>query len=124
MAYFISYYYTTMEDLKEKTIDLADHVEELADTFYRLTVLNVTQKATNIVSGAVVMIMLCSLGFFVLLFAGCALAWWLGNIINSRVGGFLLAAVFFLILMIIVSLLKKKTIFPLIRNLIIRKVYD
>ena len=113
-----------MEDLKEKTIDLADHVEELADTFYRLTVLNVTQKATNIVSGAVVMIMLCSLGFFVLLFAGCALAWWLGNIINSRVGGFLLAALFFLILMLIVSLLKRKTIFPLIRNRIIRKLYD
>jgi hypothetical protein len=113
-----------MEDLKEKKIDLANHVEELADTFYRLTVLNVTQKATNIVSAAVVMIVLCSLGLFVLLFAGCACAWWLGNIINNRAGGFLLAALFFLILMIVVSLLKKKTIFPLIRNLIIRKVYD
>jgi hypothetical protein len=113
-----------MEELKEKTIDLADHVEELADTFYRLTVLNVTQKATNIVSDVVVMIVLCSLGFFVLLFAGCAFAWWLGNIINSRIGGFLLTAGLFLILMVIVSLLKKKTIFPLIRNLIIRKVYD
>jgi len=113
-----------MEDLKEKTIDLADHIEELADTFYRLTVVNVTQKATNIVSGAVVMIVLCLLGFFVLLFAGCGLAWWLGNIVNSRIGGFLLASAFFLIIMIIVSLLRKQTIFPLIRNLIIRKVYD
>jgi hypothetical protein len=113
-----------MEDFKEKTIDLADHIEDMADTFYRLMVLNVTQKATNIVSGAVVMIMLCLLGFFVLLFAGCALAWWLGNIVDSRIGGFLLAAAFFLIIMIIVSLLKKQTIFPLIRNLIIRKVYD
>lgn len=113
-----------MEDLKEKTIDLADHVEDLADTFYKLTILNVTQKATNIVSSAVVMIVLCLLGFFVLIFAGCALAWWLGNIINSRIGGFLLAAGFFLILMVIVSVLKKKTIFPLIRNLIIRRVYD
>jgi len=113
-----------MEELKEKTIDLADHVEDLADTFYRLTVLNVTQKATNIVSGAVVMIVLCSLGFCVLLFAGFAFAWWLGNIVNSRIGGFLLAAVFFLILIVIVSFLKKKTIFPLIRNLIIRRVYD
>ena len=113
-----------MEDLKEKTLDLADHIEDLADTFYRLTVLNVTQKATNIVSGAIVMIVLCLLGFFVLLFAGCALAWWLGNIVSSRIGGFLLAAAFFLIVMILVSLLKKQTIFPMIRNLIIRKVYD
>ncbi|MGZ8524385.1 MAG: phage holin family protein [Chitinophagaceae bacterium] len=113
-----------MEDLKEKTIDLADHVEELADTFYRLTVVNLTQKVTNLVSGAVVMLVLCLLGFFVLIFAGCGLAWWLGNLVNSRIGGFLLAAAFFLVVMIIISLLKQKTIFPFIRNLIIRKVYD
>jgi hypothetical protein len=113
-----------MEDLKEKTIDLADHVEDLADTFYRLTVLNVTQKATNIASGAIVMIVMCALGLFCLFFAGCALAWWLGDLVNSRVGGFLLTAALFLILIGIINLLKKKTIFPLIRNLIIRRVYD
>ncbi|MEP7375622.1 MAG: phage holin family protein [Chitinophagaceae bacterium] len=113
-----------MEDLKEKTIDLADHVEDLADTFYRLTVLNVTQKATNIVSNALVMIVMCSLGLFILLFAGCALAWWLGDMINSRTGGFLLTAAFFLVIMLLVALLRKKTIFPFVRDLIIRKVYD
>lgn len=113
-----------MEDLKEKTIDLADHVEDLADTFYRLTVLNVTQKATNIVSNALVMIIMCSLGLFILLFAGCALAWWLGDIIHSRTGGFLLTSGFFLVVMLIVGLLRKKTLFPLLRDIIIRKVYD
>jgi predicted phage tail protein len=113
-----------MEDLKEKTIDLADHIEDLADTFYRLTVLNVTQKATNIASGAIFMIVLSALVLFCLFFAGCALAWWLGDLVNSRVGGFLLTAALFLILIGIISLLKKKTIFPLIRNLIIRRVYD
>jgi hypothetical protein len=113
-----------MEDLKEKTIDLADHVEDLADTFYRLTVVNVTQKATNIVSNAMVMIVMGALGLFCLFFAGCALAWWLGNLVNSRAGGFLLAAAFFLLIMLVVGLLRKKTIFPLIRDVIIRKVYD
>ena len=120
-----------MEEIKEKTVDLADHVEDLtdhvedlADTFYRLTVLNLTQKTSDIVSSTVVMIVVCSLGFFVLLFSGLALAWWLGNIVDSRAGGFLLAAAFFLILVFCVSFLKKKTLFPLIRNLIIRKMYD
>src|SRR3990170_6741061 len=108
-----------MEDLKEKTVDLADHVEDLASTFYRLQVLTLTQKLSNIVSGAVVMIALCALGFFVLLFAGFALAWWLGNVVNSRIGGFLLAAGIFFLVIIVISLLKKKTIFPLIRNIII-----
>jgi len=113
-----------MEDLKEKTIDLADHVEDIADTFYRLTVLNVTQKATNIASGAIVMIVMCALGLFCLFFAGCALAWWLGNLVNSRGGGFLLTAAFFLVVMLIMALLRKKTIFPFVRDIIIRKVYD
>lgn len=113
-----------MEDLKEKTADLADHIEGLADTFYRLTVVKVTQRTSDIVSGAVVMIVMCALGLFVLLFAGCALAWWLGNLVHSRVGGFLLAAAFFLLVMLVVALIRKKTIFPMIRNMIIRKMYD
>ena len=113
-----------MEDLKEKTVDLADHVEDLANTFYRLTVVKVTEKTSTIVSGAVVVIVMCALGLFVLLFAGCALAWWLGNLVHSRVGGFLLAAAFFLIVMVIVALLRKNTVFPMIRNMIIRKIYD
>ena len=113
-----------MEDLKEKTIDLADHVEDIADTFYRLTVLNVTQKATNIASGAIVVIMMCAMGLFCLFFAGCALAWWLGNLVNSRVGGFLLTAAFFLIVLLVMRLFRKKTIFPFVRDIIIRKVYD
>ena len=83
-----------MEDLKEKTVDLADHVEDLASTFYRLTVVKVTEKTSNIVSGAVVMIVMCALGLFVLLFAGCALAWWLGNLVHSRVGGFFISRSF------------------------------
>lgn len=113
-----------MDDIKEKAADLSGHVEDLADTFYRLAVLNLTQKASNIISGAVVMITLFFLGFFILFFLGFALAWWLGDIINSRAGGFLLAAAFFSIIVLSISLFRKKTIFPLIRNLIIRKMYD
>ena len=113
-----------MEELKEKTADLADHVEDLANTFYRLTVVKVTEKTSTMVSGIVVAIILGALGLFVLLFAGCALAWWLGNLVDSRVGGFLLAAGLFLIVMVVIALLRKNTIFPFIRNIIIRKIYD
>jgi len=113
-----------MDELKEKTADLADHVEDLANTFYRLTLLNATQRASNIISSAVVTLLICSLGFLVLLFMGVALAWWLGNIINSRAGGFLLAAAFFLIVLFLFSVLGKKTILPFIRDIIIRKMYD
>jgi Putative Actinobacterial Holin-X, holin superfamily III len=122
--FFTSSIQITMEDLKEKTADLADHVEDLADTFYKLTIVNVTQKATNIASGAVVMMAFSVLGLFVFLFLGVALAWWLGDLMNSRVAGFLLGAGFFLLVLLVIILLRKKIIFPFIRNLIISKVYD
>lgn len=116
--------YQQMEDIKEKTADLADHVEELADTFYRLALVNVAQRTSNIVSNTVFMILAGVLGFFILLFMGLALAWWLGNLVGNRAGGFLLAAAFFLMLGLIIGLLKKKTILPFLRNLIVRQLYD
>ena len=113
-----------MEELKEKTADLADHIEDLADTFYRLTVVNVTQKATNIASGAIMMIVSCVLGLFVVLFLGIALSWWLGDVLDNRVVGFLLGAAFFILLLSVLLIFRKRIIFPYIRNRVIRKVYD
>lgn len=113
-----------MDDLKEKTADLADHVEDLASTFYRLAVINLTQKATNIVSGIFVMVITAVLGFCVLLFLGIALSWWLGDLFQDRTTGFLLGAAFFLVVLLIMAALRKTIIFPFIRNIIIRKLYD
>jgi Putative Actinobacterial Holin-X, holin superfamily III len=113
-----------MDDLKEKTADLADHVEDLADTFYKLTVVKITEKATTIASNVILVLSITIFGFFILLFSGIALAWWLGDLVNSRTAGFLLGAGFFLLVLLIIAALKKKTIFPYIRDRIIRKVYE
>ena len=91
-----------MEDLKEKTSDLVDHATDFADTFYLLTLLKATQKAANIGSGIVLAIVLAVAGVFCLFFAALALGWWLGDVVNSRAGGFL----------------------PLMRDFIVRKLYD
>lgn len=112
------------EDLKDKAGDLAEHIGDLADTFYKLTILNVTQKATNAVSSALMVIILCTLGMFALFFGGFALAWWLGDVFDNRIAGFGAVAGFFALLTIIVIALRKNIIFPYFRNLIIRKVYD
>jgi|SRR6218665_711346 len=113
-----------MEDLKEKTADLVDHVEDIADTFYRLTLINVTQKATNIASGAIIMVVISVMGLFILLFLGISLSFWLGDLIGSRSGGFLLGSAFFLVLLLVLLALRRKIVFPIIRNLILSKVYD
>lgn len=113
-----------MEDLKEKTADLADHVEDLATTFYKLTVVKLTQKVTNIASNLLLVLSIAFFGFFIILFAGLALGFWVGDLVGSRAGGFLITAGFFLIVLLIIAAIRKKVVFPYIRNLLIRKIYD
>jgi len=113
-----------MNDLKEKTADLADHVEDLANTFYKLTVVNITQKATNIVSNLLLVISIAIIGSLVILFAGVALALWVGDLVGNRALGFLITAGFFGLVLLIIASIRKKIVFPYIRNLIIRKIYD
>lgn len=110
--------------LKEKAADLVDHVEDLANTFYKLTILNITQKTTNIASNVIMGMAIVVFGSCVVLFLGLALSWWLGDLIGSRAGGFLLTAGFFILVLLIVAAIKKKIVFPYIRNRIIRKIYE
>lgn len=110
--------------IKERTTDLADHIEELATTYYKLGILKVTQKATVVTSHLLALIAACVFGFFVVLFAGLGLSWWLGNLLESRVGGFLLGGAFFLVVMVVIILLRKQIVFPFFRNLIIKEIYE
>lgn len=113
-----------MEDLKEKTADLVDHVGDVADTWYKLTMVNLTQKATNLSSGLLALITISILGMFVIMFLGIALCWWLGNIFENRALGFAAGAGVFLLVLLIVLALRKNIVYPYIRNLIIKKIYD
>jgi len=113
-----------MDDLKEKTADLADHVEDLATTFYKLTVVKITQKVTTVASNLLLVLSIAVFGFLIILFGGVALAFWLGDLVGSRAGGFLITAGFFVIVLLIIAAIRKKIVFPYIRNLIIRKIYD
>lgn len=110
--------------LKEKAADLVDHVEDLANTFYKLTILNVTQKTTNIAANVIMGMSIVVFGSCVVLFLGLALSWWLGDLVGSRAGGFLLTAGFFILVLLIIAAVKKKIVFPYIRNRIIRKIYE
>src|SRR6185436_19105985 len=98
--------------------------EDLAQTYYKLSLINATQKATNITATALTTIVVAVTGFFVLLLGGVALSLWLGDLLNSRAGGFLVGAGFFLLVMVTIILLRKAIIFPFFRDRIIRKFYD
>ena len=113
-----------MEDLKDKTEDLISHSGEYLDTFFKVSLLKVTKKTTDIASAAISLVVICVLGMLILFFGGIALGWWLGDLINSRIGGFLLVAAVYAIICVLIVSYRKKIVFPYIRNILIRKVYE
>ncbi len=113
-----------MEDLKSKASDLTDSISEYVNTYYKLKVLNVADKATTIGSSAMASIIILFLGIFVLLFSGIALSIWLGILLDNPALGYLIVAGFYLLLILILFAFRKKIIFPMIRNSLINKLYE
>jgi hypothetical protein len=110
--------------LKDSLEDLGSNLRGYFDTYYKLSVVKLAQKATNAGAGALVAITLCTFGLFVVLFASIAAALWIGNAIGSTAGGFMIVAGFYLLVVLCIIMLRKKIVFPFIRNSIIRKMYE
>lgn len=113
-----------MESLKQNAEKLTESITNYAETYYKLTVLKAADKATGIASASLSAVVILLLGIFVLFFLGFALALWLGDVLNSPAGGHLLVALLFSAIIITIVLLRKKIVFPYIRNTIIRKMYE
>ena len=113
-----------MEGLKANAQDLKTHVGDYVNTYLQLTKAKVTQSASTAASGVAIGVtaMVFSLLFLIFLFCGIAL--WLGSLVDSRAGGFFMVAGFFLLILILLFALRKKVIVPMIRNMIISKVYE
>jgi Putative Actinobacterial Holin-X, holin superfamily III len=115
---------TKTEGIKESTSDLVDHVTDFLETYYKYIAINVAQTSINLASGAINFVVLVFLCLLIVSFAGVGVALWLGDVINSRSGGFFIVAGFYLVLMIVMIAMRKKIIFPFLRNLITRKIYE
>ena len=100
-----------MFEIKDKVEDIVDNVEEIAKTYYRLSVVRVADKGSNLGASLLITLLIFALLFFALLFACLGLSWWIGQKLqNQMLGFFIVAGALFLILILIV-LLKKKVIY-------------
>jgi hypothetical protein len=115
---------TKTEGIGETTSDLVDHVTDFLETYYEYIGINVAQKSVNLASGAINFVIVIFLCLLIVSFLGFGLAWWLGDVINSRAGGFFIVAAFYLVIMIAMIIMRKRLIFPLLRNIITRKIYE
>ena len=112
------------ETLQQKAEQLTSHLADYADTFLKVTLVNATEKGSTMASAAITTLILAGLALFALFFGGFALAWWLGNLLDSLAAGFVIVTGFYLLLFVVGMMLRKKTIFPYLRNRIIRSIYE
>ena len=104
--------------------DYTKNIGDYLDTYYKLTVVKATDKATGIASNTFTVFAVVGLGFFIVLFGSIALALWIGQRLESYPTGYLIIAGFYLLLLAVLIVLRKRIVFPFIRNLIIRKIYE
>ncbi|HEU5165657.1 MAG TPA: phage holin family protein [Chitinophagaceae bacterium] len=112
------------QNLKEDAKDVLNHASDYAETFYKLSLLRLTKKISDIASGVVNSVLIFFISLCILLFISFAGAWWLGDVVNNRAVGFLLIAAFYILLVFILILMRKKVISPFIRNTLISKIYE
>ena len=111
-------------EVKDTLGDLAEHSSDFVSNFYKLQILNLTKKATDVTANVAGGLISAVLGLFVLLFLGFALAFWLGDLLDSNALGFLITAAFFALVAGIFLAIRKRVVFPIFRNKIIRKLYE
>jgi len=111
-------------DIQQKARTLTDDVSELFELYYKLGVITVTERASSAASASLTMIMVMFFAMFSLLFAGLGISWFIGRLLHSLIAGYLIVAGIFAILVILTLALRKKYLFPFVRNIIIKKIYD
>jgi len=112
------------QNLKEDAKDILNHAGDYAETFYKLNLLRLTKKVSDVASVVVNSFLIFFISLCALLFISFAGAWWLGDVVQNRALGFLLIAGFYLLIILVLVLMRKKVISPFIRNTLIRKIYE
>jgi hypothetical protein len=111
-------------DLQKKAKTLTDDVSELFELYYKLSVVTVTEKASSAISASLTVIIMIFFFMFSMLFAGLGLGWFLGQKLNNMIAGYLIVAGIFILFILLTLALRKNYLFPAIRNIIIRKIYE
>jgi len=103
---------------------LTDNLKEYANTRYEIVSLQVTQKAANIGSQSIAIILIAIFGSMFLLFINIAAAYYISAMMNNNfIGFFIVSGVYFLLTMILILFRKKAIVLPL-RNRIIKQILN
>lgn len=113
-----------MEKIQEKAEELSGHITDYVQTMYKLGIAKTSEKAAETAAFVITMMALTFFALIIFLIGGIGFGWWLGDLLNSRTTGFLLMAGFYLICLLVIFLIRKKFLYPMIRDRVVRKIYE
>ena len=110
---------TKTPEIKDEATDLVSHVGD-----YQLITITLAKKSIDLASSIINFVILAFLSLLFVLFVGLGLSWWLGTVVGNRAGGFFITAGIYLATIIVLVVMRKKLIFPSLRNLLTRTIYE
>jgi hypothetical protein len=113
-----------MNENQDKPLKWLESSTDLIESYRKLIKIVVIQYSSLGVSIGMIGIASMILGTFILLFMGLGAAWWLGEYMhNMKVGFFIVGGIFTAIFAMLLAV-SNPVIIPIIRNYIIKKIYD
>ena len=116
------------ENQKEKVQDghekIVSHIKDYLETSYELLKVRMIKKVSHAISMALFLLVVIVLGLLTLVLLSLTLASWMGDLLQNRTQGYLLAGgILLVILLIFIVAFKKISLFTF-RNRIIKKMYE
>jgi cytochrome c biogenesis protein CcdA len=114
------------ENLKDKDghEKIISHIKDYLETSYELLQVKLIKKVSRVISMAFFMLIVVVLGLLTLVLFSLTLASWMGDLLENRTQGYLLAAGILLVVLLIFLAAFKKIALFIFRNRIIRKIYE
>ncbi len=113
-----------MEAEKNSAERWVDGAGNFVETYRELLTVRMVEHASLGASISALGIISLIFSLCILLFVGLGSAWWIGESMNNTKAGFFIVGGVYFVLLAIVLATARKFIIPLIRNLIIKKVYE
>ena len=103
--------------------NIADHVSDYAETYFKLAEIKATQKITEVATISFTAVLLSFFGMIIMIFLGFGLAKWFSEFMSEKKGYFFVALIY-TFFTVIVLVCRKRFIFPFLRDQIVSKIYE
>lgn len=111
-------------NVRAQAADLLEEAGDFVKTIYQLVTIKVSKKTASLIAGLIADFSVMIAGVITLFFLSVAAALWIGSKVENAGEGFLWVGCFYLALFLFLLLLKKKTVLPYLRNLLIERMNE